>query len=143
MNLSPSESTVSQLENPDAGEQFQAVSELGDLGHLAKPAVPALVDTLGASDDLALKHEVLITLGRIGTDNPVMFCNIVVAFGQHRSQVVSHWLCQCLKRKWDLDSHWQSRWHTPIEEPCRSLVRNLPLRERSLILNARRGTGSR
>ena len=61
------ENLVGKLENPEAGEQFQAVSDLADLGPLAKPAVPALVKTLKSGDDLALKHEILIALGRIGS----------------------------------------------------------------------------
>ena len=61
------EELVGKLNNSKAGEQFQAVSDLADLGPLAKPAVPTLVKTLKSSDDLALQHEILIALGRIGT----------------------------------------------------------------------------
>ncbi|MCA9069875.1 MAG: HEAT repeat domain-containing protein, partial [Planctomycetaceae bacterium] len=62
------EMAVSQLKSGNADQQFAALAELGDMGPLAKSAVSDLVATLKASNDIALQHEVLIALERIGTE---------------------------------------------------------------------------
>ncbi len=90
------ESLISKLNNQDAGEQFKAVGDLGELGPLAKPAVADLVKALNASDDLALKHEILITLGRIGTEA----ADAVPAVAEHLKQespVLQHAAIQTLR----------------------------------------------
>ena len=91
------DSLVSQLKNTEAGEQFRAVAELGDLGPLAKSAVPELVKTLNQSDDLALKHEVLIALGRIGTESAQAVPEIT-KFLKNESPLLQHAAIHALRQ---------------------------------------------
>ena len=64
---------VGQLNGKNVDSRIQAADALGDLGPLARDAVPALVKALQA-DDLGLRHEVAIALGNIGPEAalPVM-----------------------------------------------------------------------
>jgi HEAT repeat protein len=90
------ESAVSRLKGTDSAEKFEAATDLSDLGPLAKSAVPALVDVLGASDDLAFQHEILITLGRIGTE-AAQAVPAVAKFLDDKSPVLKHQAIHTLK----------------------------------------------
>lgn len=88
---------IAKLANPDDGDQFEAVADLGELGPLARPAVSALVRTLQTSDDLALQHEALIALGRIGT-GAAEAGTIVASFLQKDSPVLQHAAIHALRQ---------------------------------------------
>lgn len=91
------ESAVSRLKSTDPDQQFAALTELGDMGPLAKNAVPALVNTLKATDDIALKHEVLISLERIGTEaSPAI--PAVTGYLNDRSPVLQHQALHTLRQ---------------------------------------------
>ena len=94
------ESAVSQLNGNDAGKAYEAAKDLGDLGPLAKSAVPALVKKLDTSNDLALKHEILVTLGRIGTE-AASAVPTVARYLDDKSAVLQHEAIHSLKEMGD------------------------------------------
>jgi len=57
--------TREKFQSSDIREKLKAVSQIQDLGALAAGMIPDLLKTL-STDDLALKHEIVIALGKMG-----------------------------------------------------------------------------
>ena len=58
-------SAINGLSSKTEGVRMDSIRTLSELAPIAKPAVPALIATLG-SGDIAFEHEAMIVLGRIG-----------------------------------------------------------------------------